>query len=119
MKTKIAFVIVSIVIFASSIGGSFHFIPPTIASDNQGRRLGFWVGEGDIWGGGGLNWSPQTFVNNYFMTAPYPSALLFISSAGYAYPQESNWLNQVLSMTDTMNVKVLILFFINLSGGTI
>lgn len=120
LKSGIAIVIIAIVILAfSSVGGSFHYFHSTIASNNQGRQLGFWVGETDMWGGGGLNWSPQSFVSNYFDTAPYPSTLLFTSSAGYVYPQELNWLNQVLSMTDSTNIKVVLLFFINLSGGTI
>ncbi len=120
LKASIAVVTIAIVIMAFlSIGGSFHFIHSTIASNNQERHLGFWVGESDMWGGGGLQWSAQTFVSNYFNTAPYPSALLFTSSAGYVYPQELAWLQSVLTSTDAMNVKVIILFFINLSGGTI
>lgn len=91
--------------------------PLTPTSSTQGRHLGFWVGEGDIFSH--LRWSPQTFVNNYFKMAPYPSALLFASGGGYAYPQEANWLNQVLTITDSMNVKVILLCFVNLSGGTI
>ncbi|MGI0081306.1 MAG: hypothetical protein ACRECH_16990, partial [Nitrososphaerales archaeon] len=95
---------------------SSNLISSSTFSSNT-RHLGFWVGEGDIFGN--LRWSAQTFVNNYFKTTPYPSALLFATGGGYAYPEEVNWLSEVLSITDTMNVKVILLCFVNLSGGTI
>ncbi len=102
---------------ASPAGAYSTNLVSSSTSSSNTRRLGFWVGEGEIFSN--LGWSAQTFVNNYFKTAPYPSTLLFASGGGYAYPQEANWLNQVLSITDTMNVKVILLCFVNLSGGTI
>jgi hypothetical protein len=89
----------------------------TSSSSSSSRRFGFWVGEGEIFST--LRWTPQEFASNYFETSPYPAALLFASGGGYWFPQESAWLSQLLSITDTMNVKVVLLCFVNLSGHTI
>jgi len=79
-----------------------------------------------MWSGVGLAWSPQQFVTNYFETAPYPSAMLFATAMSPDGPKspgvlgEAQWLGQVASLAQSsgLNVKIIILFFVNLSGGT-
>ena len=91
------------------------------------QRLGFWVDERDMWSGAGLNWTPQEFVSNYFEEPPYPSALLFATSmapSGTNSPGaigEAQWLSQVATTAQDsgLNAKILLLFFVNLSGNTI
>lgn len=91
------------------------------------QRLGFWVDERDMWSGVGLDWTPQEFVSNYFEEPPYPSAMLFATSmapSGADSPGaigEAQWLSQVanLAQDSGLNVKILLLFFVNLSGGTV
>ena len=73
-----------------------------------------------------MAWSPQQFVTNYFETAPYPSAMLFATAmtpTGAGAPTatgEAQWLGQVagLAQSDGLNVEIVILFFVNLSGQT-
>ena len=94
---------------------------------STGPRLGFWVDERDMWSGVGYAWTPQQFVNNYFLTAPYPAAMLFATGMSPSGPYspgamgEAQWLSQVatLAQSDGLNVKIVIIFFVNLSGGTI
>jgi hypothetical protein len=87
------------------------------------KRLGFWIDERDMWSGIGLNWDPQTFVNNYFLTAPYPSAMIFATGMNPGGPNttgalgEARWLGQVASLEP--NANIIIIFFVNLSGVTI
>ncbi|MDA4123983.1 MAG: hypothetical protein OK438_00840 [Thaumarchaeota archaeon] len=90
-------------------------------------RLGFWIDERDMWSGVGLNWTSQQFVTNYFLTAPYPSAMLFATAMTPTGPNapsaigEALWLSRVASLAQSqgLNVRIVILFFVNLSGGTI
>jgi hypothetical protein len=80
-----------------------------------------------MWSGSGNNWTPQQFVTNYFLTAPYPSAMLFataMSPTGLNSPGalgEASWLSQVANLCASQcpNARIMILFFVNLSGGTI
>jgi len=94
---------------------------------SSSKRLGFWVDERDLWSGVGLGWSASQFVANYFEEPPYPSAVLFATAmsptgAGAPTPTgEAQWLGQVadLARSDGLNVEIMILFFVNLSGQTI
>ncbi|MDA4123984.1 MAG: hypothetical protein OK438_00845 [Thaumarchaeota archaeon] len=103
-------------------------VPAAIAQPTH--RLGFWIDERDMWSGVGLHWSPQQFVTNYFLTAPYPSAMVFATAMTPDGPYagtlggalgESKWLGQVASLAQSqgLNVRIVILFFVNLSGKTI
>jgi hypothetical protein len=91
------------------------------------HRLGFWIDERDMWSAVGLNWTSQQFITNYFLTAPYPSAMLFATSLRPTGPYspgaigEAQWLGQVANLSQSLglNVKIMILFFVNLSGATI
>ena len=89
------------------------------------KRLGFWIDERDIWSGGGLNWTPQQFFNNYFDTPPYPSAMLWSTGLNPSGPYEKGvqgeitWLNELASICDAKGLKILLLFFVNLSGSTV
>ena len=94
------------------------------------KRLGLWIDERDIWSGEpGLDWTPQQFVDNYFKTSPYPSAMLFATGMDPTGPAldlptplgEAQWLASVAGICerDGLNVKIIILFFVNLSGETI
>ncbi len=101
-------------------------LPPTAGSNSGGIHLGFWVDERDMWSGSGYAWSAQTFFKNYFLTAPYPSGLIFATSmsptgsSGMTWQGEAQWLNSVATLADSYpNTKIIILFFVNLSGGTI
>jgi PKD repeat protein len=88
-------------------------------------RLGFWIDEAAMWSGVGLNWTPQQFVNNVFLSPPYPSAWLYATSIRPGGPSaptkagEAAWLSQVASLIESqkLDVKVILLFFVNLSGG--
>ncbi len=100
----------------------------TSTSTLQGKRLGFWVAEDDMWSGEpGLDWTPQQFVSNYFLTPPYPSAMLFATGLeptganAVTVVQEAQWLGQVASIAQAqgLNVEILLMIFVNLSGQTV
>jgi len=94
---------------------------------SQPKRLGFWVDERDMWSGVGLSWNATQFVSNYFEEPPYPAAMLFataLTPTGAGAPTatgEAQWLGQVASLAkdDGLDVEIVILFFVNLSGQTI
>lgn len=96
-------------------------------SQPEGRRLGFWVAEDDIFGGApifgntqGFAPTPQQFYNFYFMTQPYPTTMVFTGGMSYGSSIESTWLNQLLSITDSnANILIWSIFFVNLSGYSI
>jgi hypothetical protein len=100
---------------------------PAVSASPPTQRLGFWLYDTDMWSGVGLNWTPQQFVTNYFGTPPYPSALIWATGMMPTGPNtpgaigEAHWLGQVASLAQAQgfNVKIIILFFVNLSGGTI
>lgn len=79
-----------------------------------------------MWSGVGLNWNASQFVANYFEEPPYPSAMLFataLTPTGAGAPTangEAQWLGQVaaLAQSDGLDVEIVILFFVNLSGQT-
>ena len=83
--------------------------------------------ERDLWSGVGLGWNASKFVASYFDSPPYPSAMLFataMSPTGAGAPTavgEAQWLGQVASLAQNegLNVEIVILFFVNLSGQTI
>jgi len=116
------------VLFILVLGGiSVAFSSPAVVGSGPTRRLGFWIDERDMWSGVGLAWTPQQFVTNYFESAPYPSAMLFATAMSPDGPKspgvlgEAQWLSQVASLAQSsgLNVQIIILFFVNLSGGTI
>jgi hypothetical protein len=103
-------------------------VPAAMAQPSH--RLGFWIDERDMWSGVGLHWTHQQFITNYFLTAPYPSAMVFATAMMPDGPYagalggalgEAKWLGQVASLAQSqgLNVKIMILFFVNLSGKTI
>ena len=97
------------------------------AQSSGNNRLGFWVDERDIWSGIGFCWSASQFVQNYFEEPPYPSAMILATAmqpSGGCSPGatgEATWLSQVASdaQADGLNVEIIILFFVNLSGQTV
>lgn len=108
------------------------------ASSSPSKHLGFWTGETDLWSGGAITgknspYTPQQFFNVYFNQAPYPSGMLFVTAlsptgpyAGNIYngiggwKGEAEWLNAFLAICDAhANIQIIILAFVNLSGGTI
>ena len=108
-------------------GASVAFSAPSSSGATQTRRLGFWIDERDIWSGVGLCWSASQFVQDYFETSPYPSAMLFatgLQPSGACSPGatgEATWLSQVASDAQAagLNVEIVILMFVNLSGQTV
>ncbi len=95
---------------------SSNLVSSSTASSNT-RRLGFWIDERGVFSD--LHWTSSQFVQNYFNTPPYPSAMIFATDAGFSYPQASSWLGAVATAADSMNAKIIILAFVNLSGQTI
>jgi len=101
-------------------------VTTAVTTSTSPHRLGFWIDERDMWSGVGLAWSPQQFVTNYFDTAPYPSAMVFATAMTPTGPRspgaigEAQWLSQVASIAQSkgLNVEIIILFFVNLSGAT-
>lgn len=120
---------VSLLLLVILVSGGFSvaFFAPSAVGSTPTSRLGFWIDERDIWSGVGLCWSASEFVSNYFETSPYPSAMLFATglqpsgacSTGVA--GEATWLSQVASDAQSagLNAEIIILFFVNLSGGTV
>jgi hypothetical protein len=115
------------VLFILVLGGiSVAFSAPPVVGSGPTGRLGFWIDERDMWSGVGLAWTPQQFVTNYFESPPYPSAMLFATAMSPDGPKspgalgEAQWLGQVASLAQSsgLNVKIIILFFVNLSGST-
>jgi hypothetical protein len=96
-------------------------------SQPQGRRLGFWVSEDDIFEGEsifgnaqGVVPTPQQFYNAYFMTQPYPTTMVFTGGISYGPSTEATWFNQLLAITDqNPNILIWAIFFVNLSGYSI
>ena len=116
-----------VVLFIILLGGvSVAFSAPPAMGSTPTRSLGFWIDERDMWSGVGLAWTPQQFVTNYFESPPYPSAMLFATAMSPDGPRspgvlgEAQWLGQVASIAQSsgLNAKIIILFFVNLSGGT-
>lgn len=91
-------------------------------SSSSGRRLGFWVGADVMFGD--LKWSSQTFVNNYFLTQPYPSNMLWVYSVsgdgGASRATEDAWIHSVcqIIVQNNYNVKVDFLVFVNMGSST-
>ena len=110
-----------------------HYSSPVMSqsgagySQPQGRRLGFWVAEDDIFGGApifgnanGVAPTPQQFYNSYFMTQPYPTTMVLTGGMAYGESTEATWFNQLLAITDqNPNILIWAIFFVNLSGYSI
>ena len=122
-RSRVAVVLV-IMFFLAGMAAAFG---PLAQGAGPTKRLGFWVDERDIWSGIGFCWSAAQFVQNYFQTAPYPSAMVFatgLQPSGGCSPGatgEATWLSQVASAAAAagLNVEIIILFFVNLSGATV
>jgi hypothetical protein len=80
-----------------------------------------------MWSGVGLEWNATQFVQNYFEEPPYPSAMLFATALTPTGPGaltaigEAQWLGEVAGSAQNkgLDVEIVILFFVNLSGQTI
>jgi hypothetical protein len=123
----------AIAVLAVLLMVSSAFVPviytsaPAAGSNSSGYRLGFWIDERDMWSGVGFGWTPQQFVTNYFDSPPYPSVMLFATGMTPSGPDspgamgEASWLSQVASLcvSQGLNCNIIVIFFVNLSGGTI
>ncbi len=84
------------------------------------RHLGFWIDERSIFNGGQVLMTPQQFFNGYFLTPPYPAALLFalgfVSGAPISISQKDAWLSSVAKLGDAYpNIEIDLLCFVNLT----
>ena len=121
----VVFIIVAILAVSGIIALTYNGNFGTTGSSSPTRRLGFWVDDRTIgWGSTcSQKYTPSQFVNDYFSSIPYPSAMVFAFSTSFTGPCWSdmmNWLTQVMQLIqqDNLNVAIQGLWFPTAQSGT-
>lgn len=86
------------------------------------RHLGWWIDERSLscCGGTQIDYTPQQFFDSYFLTPPYPSAMLFatgINDSTWPDAERISWFNELASIADKYPaISINILIFVNISN---
>ena len=130
---RISSVLVAVLVTTALIvsSGAISSIPsPAIAGQPAGgQRFGFWVDEGNLWSGAACGntpssyYTPTGFIDNYFLTSPYPAAMLWstdLAPTGPCSPGvsgEISLLTGIASLADSYpNIRIMVLYFVNQNG---